>query len=79
MPKNVERFYNSITYLVLFGVIAAMFIYQFMMQSRRPQMRKDGTMTPQSPKVKQEVTVINTIYSVVVVILGNLYKELAWR
>ena len=58
--------------------IGCMAIYQYRIALTKPKYDAAGNeVVKQTPEMKFEGTVITTIYSVVVVILGNIYKTLA--
>ena len=62
MDPKLDRFYSFITKLLLLIVIGAMIAYQILIRDE---------------ELASYHTLINTIYSIIVVIFGNLYKIIA--
>ena len=78
MPEKLEKFYDITTRLVFFMVLASMGFYYYVKIDTRPQYNDKGEITKlPTPDQQRFGLIVTTIYSVLVVVLGNIYKELA--
>ena len=82
MPIRQERIFKAIVYLILFAIIATMAIYQVLIANTRIPKDEDGneignlTQEEKDDK-KNRGVIVNVIYSVVLLVIGTLYKTLA--
>lgn len=81
MKKKKECTYTFLSYLFLIIVFSSMAIYQTLIFTTKPKIDAEGKPIPGTQTMQMKIlgTIYTTVYSVIVVLFGSLYKILAVR
>lgn len=80
MKKRKEFSYRALSRLLQLIVLASMVVYQALNQSTKPVYNLKGEkIKEQTMQMKITGSALSTIYSIVVILFGSLYKILAYR
>ena len=80
MKKKQELKLKCLSYLFIAIVLASMIIYQTLNYATKPKYNEQGDkIVDQTLQMKITGIIYSTIYSIVVILFGNLYKNLAYK